>query len=95
MKKKFKEETRERTNVPSFHLLCTSQHNDINRLLQFIYVGICSKFIINKDFFFKKKILCRIFPKLIHSYNIGFPYRIRKVIKNISINILGHDGKNS
>ena len=28
-----------------------------------------------------------------HYYNIRFPYRIRKVVGNISINILGHERK--
>ena len=28
-----------------------------------------------------------------HYCNIRFPYRIRKVVGNISINILGHEGK--
>ena len=35
----------------------------------------------------------RIFLKLIYYYNIRFPYRIRKVVGNISINILGNEGK--
>ena len=99
-KLKWKKNSKKRLGKGQMHILsttvlCTSQHNDINRLLQFIYVGMCPKFIINKDSFFLYKVLYRIFPKLIHYYNIRFLYRIRKVIKNISINILSHDGKNS
>ena len=37
----------------------------------------------------------RIFPKLIYYCNIRFPYKIKEVIGNIYINILGHKGKNS
>ena len=52
-------------------------------------VGTCHKFLINIDFFF----LYRIFLKLIYCCNIRFLYRIRKVVRNISINILCHEGK--
>ena len=55
-------------------------------------VGKCLKFLISKDSFLER-ILYRTFSKLICYCNIRFPYRIRKVIGNIFINILGHDGK--
>ena len=48
-----------------------------------------TKFLINRGFFFCKKMLYRIFPKLIQYYNIKFPSRIRNIIINISINIIG------
>ena len=48
-----------------------------------------TKFLINQGLFFCKKMLYRIFPKLIHYYNIKFPSRIRNIIRNISINIIG------
>ena len=31
--------------------------------------------------------------KLLYYCNIRFPYRIRKVVRNININILDHEGK--
>ena len=37
----------------------------------------------------------KLFSKSIYYCNIRFPYRINKVIGNISINILGHKGKKS
>ena len=51
-------------------------------------LGKCLKFLISKDSFFKR-ILYRIFTKLIYYSNIIFLYTIEKVIRNISINILG------
>ena len=36
---------------------------------------------------------CRIFPRLIYHCNIIFRYGIRKIIKNIFINILGYKEK--
>ena len=42
---------------------------------------------------FFKRILYRIFIKLIYYYNIGFLYSIRKIIRNTSIYILGRKGK--
>ena len=56
-------------------------------------VGKCLKFLINKDLFFIKKILYRIFSKLIYCYNIIFLYKIWKIIRNIFINILSHERK--
>ena len=44
------------------------------------------KFLISIDFFFVKNIILNIFG-LIYYYNIRLPYRIRKVVGNISINI--------
>ena len=52
----------------------------------------CFKFLISKDSFLKK-ILYKIFLKLIYYCNIIFVYKIRKIIRNISINILGHEIK--
>ena len=54
-------------------------------------IGKCSKFLISIDFFLER-ILYKIFPKLISYCNIIFPYTIRKIIMNISINILSHEG---
>ena len=50
------------------------------------------EFLISIDSFFKKHIILNVF-KLIYYCNIRLPYRIRKVVGNISINILGDEGK--
>ena len=36
----------------------------------------------------------RIILKSLYYCNIRFPYRIRKLVGNITLNILGHEGKN-
>ena len=48
----------------------------------------CLKFLISIDSFFIKNIF-----RLIYYYNIILPYKIRKIIENIFINILSHEGK--
>ena len=53
-----------------------------------LHVRKCPKFLISIDSFFVKNIY-----RLIYYCNIRLPYRIRKVVGNISINILGHEGK--
>ena len=55
-------------------------------------VGKRLKFLISIDSFLSKT-LYRIFLIFICHCNIRFPYRIRKVVDNIFINILGHEGK--
>ena len=50
------------------------------------------KFLISIDSFFVKNIILNIFG-LIYYYNIRLPYRIRKVVGNISINILSREEK--
>ena len=52
----------------------------------------CPKFLISIDSFFVKNIIYNIF-RLIYYRNITIPYRIKKVVGNISISILGHEGK--
>ena len=52
----------------------------------------CPKFLISIDSFFVKNIILNIFG-LIYYYNIRLPYRIRKVVENIFINILSHEEK--
>ena len=39
------------------------------------------------------RIFYRIILRSIYYCNIRFPYRINKVVRNITINILGHGGK--
>ena len=56
------------------------------------FVEICLKFLISIKSYLKI-IFYRIILRLLYYYNIRFPYRIRKVIRNITINILGHKGK--
>ena len=55
-------------------------------------VGICFKFLISIKSYLER-IFYRIILRLIYYCNIRFFYRIRKVVKNITINILGHKGK--
>ena len=55
-------------------------------------VGKRLKFLISIDSFLSKT-LYRIFLIFICHCNIRFPYRIRKVIRNIYMNMLGYDGK--
>ena len=50
------------------------------------------KFLISIDFFFVTTIILNIFG-LIYYCNIRLPNRIRKVVGNISINILSHEEK--
>ena len=50
------------------------------------------KFLISIDSFFLKNIILNIF-RLLYYCNIRLPYRIRKVVGNIFINILSHEGK--
>ena len=52
----------------------------------------CPKFLISIDSFFVKNIIYNI-SRLIYYCNIRLPYKIRKVVGNISINILSHEGK--
>ena len=52
------------------------------------------KFLISIDFFFVTTIILNIFG-LIYYCNIRLPYRIKKIVRNIFINILGHEGKKS
>ena len=55
-------------------------------------VGKRLKFLISIDSFLSKT-LYRIFLIFTCHCNIRFPYRIRKVIRNIYMNTLGYDGK--
>ena len=48
----------------------------------------CPKFLISIDSFFIKNIF-----RLIYYYNIILPYKIRKIVGNIFINILSHKGE--
>ena len=50
------------------------------------------KFLISIDSFFLKNIILNIF-RLIYYCNIRLPYRIRKVVGNIFINILSREEK--
>ena len=43
-------------------------------------------------FHFVEEIFYRIFLKFIRDYT-QIPYRIKKTTRNISINIIGHDGE--
>ena len=53
----------------------------------------CPKFLISIDSSFVKNIILNIFG-LIYYCNIRLPYKIiRKVVGNISINILSHEEK--
>ena len=52
----------------------------------------CPKFLVSIDSFFVKNIIYNI-SRLIYYCNIRLPYIIRKVVGNIFINILGHEGK--
>ena len=63
-----------------------SKHTSESYVLQ--YVKKCPKLLISIDSFFVKNIY-----RLIYYCNIRLPYRIRKIVRNISINILGHEGK--
>ena len=59
----------------------------LKRLLQIIVKCIvrkCLKFLISINFFFCKKYYIN---------NIRLPHRIRKVVKNIFINIIGYERK--
>ena len=56
-------------------------------------VRICLKFLISIYSFLVINIVSNN-SYLLYYCNLRFSYRIRKVIKNIPINILGHDGKN-
>ena len=55
-------------------------------------VGKCLKFLSSIDLFLSKT-LYRIFLIFTCHCNIRFPYRIRKIIRNIYMNTLGYDGK--
>ena len=48
------------------------------------------KFLISIDSFFIKNIF-----RLIYYCNIRLPYKIRKIVRNIFINILSYEGKKS
>ena len=52
----------------------------------------CPKFLISIDSFFVKNIIYNI-SRLIYYCNIILPYRIKKVVGNIFINIIGHERK--
>ena len=53
-------------------------------------VRICLKFLISIYYFFVMNIVSDN-SYLLYYCNIRFPYRIRKIVGNIPINILGHE----
>ena len=55
-------------------------------------VGICFKFLISINSYLER-IFYKIVLRLLYYCNIRFLCKIRKVIRNITINILGHEGK--
>ena len=53
----------------------------------------CLKLLITINYYLQR-MFYRIILKSLYYCNIRFPYRIRKVVRNITLNILGHEGEN-